>query len=70
MYRAITRTSAPGARLAYWNNLVPREAPASLLASGAVTTDRDLAMRLHDADRSFLYRDFHVDTVVDPEATR
>jgi hypothetical protein len=33
-----------------------------------VTTDRDLARRLHDADRSFLYRDFHVDHVVDPEA--
>ena len=29
-----------------------------------------LAVRLHDADRSFLYRDFHVDTVVDPEAAR
>lgn len=70
VYRAIARTAAPGAKLAYWNNLVSREAPSSLLASGAVTTDRDLAMRLHDADRSFLYRDFHVDTIVDPEAAR
>jgi S-adenosylmethionine-diacylglycerol 3-amino-3-carboxypropyl transferase len=70
VYRAIARTSAPGATLAYWNNLVPRSAPASLLEAGAVTTDRELAVRLHDADRSFLYRDFHVDTVVDPEAAR
>ena len=70
VYRAIVRTSSPGAKLAYWNNLVPRSAPASLLDTGAVTTDRELAVRLHDADRSFLYRDFHVDTVVDPEAAR
>ena len=70
VYRAIVRTAAPDATLAYWNNLVPRSAPRSLLDSGAVTTDRDLAVRLHDADRSFLYRDFHVDRVVDPEAAR
>lgn len=70
VYRAIAGTSVPGGRLAYWNNLVPRSAPASLIDSGAVTSDRDLAVRLHDADRSFLYRDFHVDTVVSPEAIR
>ncbi|MCW2928269.1 MAG: hypothetical protein JWM86_2237 [Thermoleophilia bacterium] len=70
VYRAIVRASAPGASLAYWNNLVPRTAPQSLLDAGAVTTDRELAVRLHDADRSFLYRDFHVDRVVDPEAAR
>jgi S-adenosylmethionine-diacylglycerol 3-amino-3-carboxypropyl transferase len=68
VYRAIIGAAAPGAKLAYWNNLVPRSTPRSLLDSGAVTTDRDLARRLHDADRSFLYRDFHVDHVVDPEA--
>jgi S-adenosylmethionine-diacylglycerol 3-amino-3-carboxypropyl transferase len=68
VYRAIVRASAPDATLAYWNNLVPRSAPQSLLEAGAVTTDRELARRLHDADRAFLYRDFHVDRVVDPEA--
>jgi S-adenosylmethionine-diacylglycerol 3-amino-3-carboxypropyl transferase len=67
VYRAIVRSSTPGAKIAYWNNLVPRSAPQPLLQAGAVTTDRELAMRLHDADRAFLYRDFHVDTVVDPE---
>jgi S-adenosylmethionine-diacylglycerol 3-amino-3-carboxypropyl transferase len=67
VYRAIIRASTPGARIAYWNNLVPRSAPPSLITAGAITTDRDLAMRLHDADRSFLYRDFHVDQVVDPK---
>ena len=70
VYRAIVRAAAPGATLAYWNNLVERSAPRSLLEAGAVTTDRDLAVRLHDADRSFLYRDFHVDHVPDPEAAR
>ena len=70
VYRGIAGAAAPGARLAYWNNLVPRSAPTSLLASGAVTTDRELAMRLHDADRSFLYRDFHVDRIVEPEEAR
>ena len=68
VYRSIAGAAAPGATLAYWNNLVPRSAPASLLASGAVTTDPELAARLHDADRSFLYRGFHVDRIVDPEA--
>lgn len=68
VYRAITRTAAPGARLAYWNNLVPRSAPSPLLDAGVVATDRELAVRLHDADRSFLYGDFHVDRVIDPEA--
>jgi S-adenosylmethionine-diacylglycerol 3-amino-3-carboxypropyl transferase len=70
VYRAIASVSAPGATLAYWNNLVPRSAPTSLLETGAVTTDRDLAVRLHDSDRAFLYRDFHVDRIVDPEACR
>jgi len=70
VYRAIAGAAAPGATLAYWNNLVPRSAPTTLITSGAVTTDRELARRLHEADRSFLYRDFHVDTIVDPEAAR
>lgn len=68
VYRAIVRASVPRAALAYWNNLVPRSAPRALLASGAVSADRELASRLHEADRSFLYRDFHVDRVLDPEA--
>ncbi|MCW2923941.1 MAG: hypothetical protein JWM98_1345 [Thermoleophilia bacterium] len=70
VYRAIAGAAAPGAKLAYWNNLVPRSTPQSLLNNGSVTTDRELAQRLHDADRSFLYRDFYVDTIVDPEAAR
>jgi S-adenosylmethionine-diacylglycerol 3-amino-3-carboxypropyl transferase len=68
VYRAIVHASAPGATLAYWNNLVPRSAPTSLLEAGAVSTDRALAQRLHEADRAFLYRDFHVVRVDDPEA--
>lgn len=70
VYRAILATTTPGATLAYWNNLVPRSAPSSLIDAGAVAPDDQLAQRLHDADRSFLYRGFHVDRVIDPEAGR
>ncbi len=65
-YRSIVDAAAPGAKLAYWSNLVARSAPASLLENGVVSTDPALARRLHDADRSFLYRDFFVDTVLGP----
>lgn len=70
VYRAIVRTAAPGARIAYWNNLVERAAPASLLAAGVVRSHPELSRRIHDADRSFLYRGFHVDEVIGTEVQR
>jgi len=65
VYGELVRVAAPGATLAYWNNLVPRSVPTAF--ADRVTTDRALAQRLHDADRSFLYRDFHVDRVLSRE---
>lgn len=67
VYRAIVRATAPGATIAYWNNLVPRSAPRSLVDTGAILPDPELARRLHDADRAFLYRAIHVDRVIHPE---
>ena len=63
VYEELVRTGAPGATLAYWNNLVLRSAPASLVASGAVVPDAELARSIHERDRSFLYRAFHVDRI-------
>ena len=68
VYRAVVRACAPNATLAYWNNLVPRSAPAHLVEQGSILPDRPLAQSIHDADRAFLYRDFHVDRVIDPQA--
>jgi S-adenosylmethionine-diacylglycerol 3-amino-3-carboxypropyl transferase len=57
----IARTGRPGARLCYWNNLVPRSRPASL--SDRLSSEVDLAERLHAQDRAFLYSRFVVETV-------
>ncbi|MEP7347601.1 MAG: DUF3419 family protein [Gemmatimonadaceae bacterium] len=52
----------PGARLAYWNMMVPRRG-AELLPSrlNALT---ELSQRLFLADKAFFYRDFLVDEVI------
>lgn len=63
VYRSILRAAAPGATIAYWNNLVPRSAPADLIANGTVSPDRTAAEAIYADDRAFLYRDFHVDRV-------
>lgn len=52
----------PGGRLAYWNLLVPRARPASL--AHRLRPLRDLAERLWKRDRSWFYRDFHVEEVL------
>jgi S-adenosylmethionine-diacylglycerol 3-amino-3-carboxypropyl transferase len=57
----IARTGRPGARLCYWNNLVPRTRPESL--SDRLSSETDLADRLHAQDRAFLYSRFVVETV-------
>lgn len=64
VYRQVLDAAAPGAVLAYWNNLVHRGAPRAFVAEGRVEPDEELARRLHDADRSFLYRAVHVDRVI------
>jgi S-adenosylmethionine-diacylglycerol 3-amino-3-carboxypropyl transferase len=50
-----------GARLAYWNMLVPRSIAAA--HKGRVDADTVAARRLHDCDRAFFYQAFHLDRV-------
>lgn len=57
----VARTGRPGARLCYWNNLVPRSRPASL--ADRLSCEIDLAARLHARDRAFIYSRFVVETV-------
>lgn len=58
---AIVRASRPGARLAYWNMLVPRRCPEAM--ADQLTPLPDLAARLHAADRAFFYSAFVVEEV-------
>src|SRR5258705_143015 len=51
----------PGARLAYWNMLVPRHRPATLAAR--LRPLEDESRRLHQADKAFFYSDFVVEEV-------
>ena len=51
----------PGARLAYWNMLVPRHRPVSLAARLRPLDDE--SRRLHQADKAFFYSDFVVEEV-------
>jgi len=69
MLKAIVRASAPGGRLAYWNNLVLRSRPESL--AHVLSPDPQLASDVHFSDRAFLYRDFQIETITDvPEGLR
>ena len=51
----------PGARIAYWNMMAPRRAPASL--ADRITPDRALEAALRPIDKAFFYSDFVVETV-------
>ena len=61
LLRSCVTASRPGARLAYWNLLVPRWRPDSM----AALLDRDTALgqRLIQEDRAFFYGAFQVETV-------
>jgi S-adenosylmethionine-diacylglycerol 3-amino-3-carboxypropyl transferase len=61
MLESIVRCSRPGARLAYWNMLAPRERPEAM-RDRLVPLD-DLARRLHAEDRAFFYSAFRVEQV-------
>jgi S-adenosylmethionine-diacylglycerol 3-amino-3-carboxypropyl transferase len=50
-----------GARLAYWNMLVPRRRPDSL--AERLRSLPDLARKLHQQDKAFFYSDFVVEEV-------
>ncbi|MCP4808110.1 MAG: DUF3419 family protein [Proteobacteria bacterium] len=59
MLRAAIAGSGSGARLAYWNTLVPRSRPASLADQLDVTDTSDLLFR----DRAFVYGGFNLERV-------
>jgi S-adenosylmethionine-diacylglycerol 3-amino-3-carboxypropyl transferase len=59
--QAIVRASRPGARLAYWNMLVPRRRPDAM--SAQLASLDDLAARLHERDRAFFYSAFVIEEV-------
>jgi len=54
--------SRDGARLAYWNMLVPRSRPEKL--SHQLIANEDLSKQLHLQDKAFFYSRFIVETVV------
>lgn len=60
-YRSVLDCARPGARIAYWNMMAPRRAPASL--ADRITSDRTLEASLRPMDKAFFYSDFVVETV-------
>jgi S-adenosylmethionine-diacylglycerol 3-amino-3-carboxypropyl transferase len=61
MLRAIARVSRPGARMVYWNLLVPRSRPASL--ADMIDVHEAEARALHARDLAFVYGSFHVESI-------
>jgi S-adenosylmethionine-diacylglycerol 3-amino-3-carboxypropyl transferase len=59
VYRRLLDTARPGARLAYWNTLVPRSCPARL--APRVRRLAALSDELFGRDQAFFYSAFHVD---------
>lgn len=62
LWEQIVRTAKPGAKIAYWNNLVPRSYPAHL--SSQIKTDGEQISRLRAKDRVFFYDSFHAHTIL------
>ena len=60
-YAALLDTATPGARIAYWNMMAPRRAPAPL--QDRIRRDADLEARLKPIDKAFFYRDFVIEAV-------
>jgi S-adenosylmethionine-diacylglycerol 3-amino-3-carboxypropyl transferase len=58
----IATIGRPGARLAYWNLLVPRSRPERL--KFRLQPLEPLALRLHKQDKAFFYRSFVVEEVL------
>ena len=56
IYRRLLDLARPGARIAYWNTLVPRRCPPEL--ADRVRPLRDLERRLYAHDFAFFYCDF------------
>ena len=60
-YERLLVAASPGARLVYWNMLVPRGIPPAL--AGRVGSLEALAAALHARDRAWFYSRLHVDEV-------
>jgi len=63
-YRALVERARPGARLVYWNLLVPRVAPPEL--NDRVRPLQELGKELHARDQAWFYSALHVDEVAGP----
>lgn len=61
MYEELIRSARPGARLAYWNMLVPRRRPEKL--ADRVRSLDAIAGALHARDRAFFYSAFVLEEV-------
>lgn len=61
-YARILSVARPGARIAYWNMMTPRRAPASV--ARRVHARRDLEAALKPRDKAFFYRDFVVEEAI------
>jgi S-adenosylmethionine-diacylglycerol 3-amino-3-carboxypropyl transferase len=60
-YADVLAASRPGARLAYWNMMAPRRAPATFAARVIDHVERAQALKKND--RAFFYRDFILEEV-------
>jgi S-adenosylmethionine-diacylglycerol 3-amino-3-carboxypropyl transferase len=60
-YATVLDAAAPGARIAYWNMMAPRSAPAP--HQGRVRRDAGLEAQLKPLDKAFFYRDFVIEAV-------
>lgn len=61
LYRRLLDAANPGARLAYWNMVVPRTCPDSL--AGHIKPDPEKSNALHRSDKAFFYSRFVLETV-------
>lgn len=61
-YGALLSQANPGARLVYWNLLVPREVPATF--EPRIKTNPEISEVLHWRDKTWFYQAFHVDEVL------
>ena len=64
-FARLAHAMQPGARVAYWNLLVPREAPREPIGQRRFRRLDALSDELHAADRAWFYRAFHVEEVTD-----
>ena len=61
VYESILNASNPGARLVYWDMMVPRRCPPQF--TDRVTVMKELETSGKQADKAFFYSDFIVEQV-------